>query len=481
MPRTRALGLEALAEVVEADAVDRRQFLVRVGVTLTSAAHEWLFDPARAAASLHGKCVGHKLIDDLDHVVETKRHRDDAIGGGTLLPSVWEDLRLVVSMLRNAAYPEDVGRRLHGVAAEMGRLAGWLAYDSDQHSFAQRFWLAALRAAHVSGERATGANVLGFMSVSAALSERPLDAVLLAESALGRERHLTPAVAALIHSRFASARVVDERAGRRAQERAESVLACSVVSDEPAWVYWFTEAELEGVTGTALLEFGQPAATEAHLRRAVALIDPAFARDRAMWMSDLASARVGAGSWEYTCSTVSEAAAIMRRLESPWDQRILARFRAATAPYEGSAAVREFDAEYHDLVALPWRSPTCERWNLVRAKVSERSARVGLGAVPAQQLRLHPAECQRTAVRTVRPPVLAAVAHRARCTQSAHIIPILPRAADRCRCCDRRAAPPVVQTGLDDPREQGRRRRPLQRLPLGNRPGRRQRHRRLSR
>lgn len=207
-------AVEARAEVVKADAVDRRQFLVLTGMTLTSAAHEWLFDPARVAAFLRGKRVGHELVDDLERVVETKRHMDDAIGGGTLLPSVREDLRLVVSMLRNAAYAEDVGRRLHGVAAEMGRLAGWLAYGSDQHAVAQRFWLAALRAAHASGDRATGANVLEFMSMRAALSERPRDAVLLAESALSKERHLTPAVAALIHSRlaFASARVGEERA-----------------------------------------------------------------------------------------------------------------------------------------------------------------------------------------------------------------------------------------------------------------------------
>ncbi|MGH3840300.1 MAG: hypothetical protein ACRDS0_02470 [Pseudonocardiaceae bacterium] len=346
-------AVEALAEVVEADAVDRRQYLALTGMTLTSAAHEWLFDPARVAASLRGKRVGHALVDDLERVVETKRHIDDAIGGGTLLPSVREDLRLVISMLRNAAYAEDVGRRMYGVAAEMGRLAGWLAYDSDQHALAQRFWLAALRAAHASGDRATGVNVLGFMSVQAALSDRPRDAVLLAESALSQERHLTPAVAALIHSRlaFASARVGDERAWRRSQERAESLLARSVVSDEPAWVYWFTEAELEGVAGTALLEFGKPAEAEPHLRRAVGLIDPTFARDRAMWMSDLAAARVGAGSVEHACATASEAAALMRRLESPRDQRRLARFRVAATPYERCSAVREFDAKYHDLVA----------------------------------------------------------------------------------------------------------------------------------
>jgi hypothetical protein len=107
-------------EIVEADAVGRRQFLALTGMMLTSAAREWLFDLVWVVVFLHGKRIGHELIDDLERVVETKRHGDDAIGGGALLPLVREDVRLVVSMLRNAVYLEDVGRRLHGVAAGMG-------------------------------------------------------------------------------------------------------------------------------------------------------------------------------------------------------------------------------------------------------------------------------------------------------------------------------------------------------------------------
>ncbi|HXV94797.1 MAG TPA: hypothetical protein VD813_15945 [Pseudonocardia sp.] len=145
LPWTPRGALDALADVVDADRVDRRHFLAITGITLTSAAHEWLFEPARLAASLSGKRIGHELVDDLARVAETKRHMDDLIGGGSLLRSVCEDLRLVVGLLQRASYSEDVGRRLHGVAAELGRLAGWMAYDSDHPALAQRYWLPSAR------------------------------------------------------------------------------------------------------------------------------------------------------------------------------------------------------------------------------------------------------------------------------------------------------------------------------------------------
>ncbi len=111
----------------------------------------------------------------------------------------------MVAMLNNAAYTENVGKRLHAVAAELGRLAGWLAYDSEQPAIAQRYFLAALLAAHVSGDRAIGANVLGCMSIQAEQSSSPGDAVTLVESALRAQRELTPTVAGSLYGRLAGA------------------------------------------------------------------------------------------------------------------------------------------------------------------------------------------------------------------------------------------------------------------------------------
>lgn len=344
--------LAALASVVDADSMERRHFLALTGLPLTAVAHQWPFDPARVSASVLGKRVDHALVDDLERVVQARRRMDDALGGGTLLPAVREDLRLVVAMLGNAAYTEDVGKRLHAVAAEFGRFAGWLAYDSVQPAVAQRYFLAALRAAHVSGDRAIGANVLSSMSVQARQSNNPADAVTLIESALRAERELTPAVAGSLYGRLATgaAYAEDATVSQRAQDRAFELLAHSVPENEPPWIYWFTEADARGLAGESLLVLGRPGEAEPHLRRAVGLLGPGFSRDRALWLCKLAAARLAMGSVEQACGTATEAAVIIHRLDSPHCQRNLTDFRVAATPYARSAAVREFDAKHRDLL-----------------------------------------------------------------------------------------------------------------------------------
>ncbi len=300
-----------------------------------------------------GKRVDHAVVDDLERVADVRRRMDDALGGGALLPGVREDLRLVVALLGNSAYTEQVGARLHAVAAEFARLSGWLAYDTNQPALAQRYFHAALRAAHLSGDRAVGANILGFMSIQAVQSASPRDAVPLAESALTAERELTPAVAASVHGRLAlgAAFAGDAAAWQRAQDRSFDLLARSVSDEEPPWIYWFTESKVEAFAGWSLLALGRPREAEPHVRRALALHDPAFVRDRAGMLCDLATARIGIGAVEQACATAGEAAAIIRRLDSPRERSLLADFRAAAAaPCARSAAVREFDAKYRDLL-----------------------------------------------------------------------------------------------------------------------------------
>jgi tetratricopeptide (TPR) repeat protein len=356
-PWTYAGALDVWAQVMDAGAMgmQRRHFFALTGLSLTTVAYQWLRDPGRVVASLAGSRVDQALVDDFDLLTEARRRMDDTIGGGNLLTSVREDLRLVLALLNNAAYTEDIGRRLHAVAAELGRLAGWLAYDTNQHAAAQRYWLAALRSAHLSGDRALGANILRCMSEQAVSVGNPRDAFALAEAALDTEQALTPAVAASLYSQLAAGagRMREELTARRAQERSFELLARSTPADEPPWIYWYTESAAHNYAGESLLSLARPADAEPHLRRAVSMLDPSCVRDRGLMLLELAAARLGAGSVERACATATEAAGIIRRLDSPRGRRHLAEFRATAAPYAGSATMKEFDAKHRDLLLAP--------------------------------------------------------------------------------------------------------------------------------
>ncbi len=345
-------AIAALGEVVDADSMERRHFMAMTGLTPTAVAHQWLLDPARVAASVLGTRIDHTVVDDLERVAQARRHLDDALGGGSLLPATREDLRLVVALLKNSSYNDDVGQRLHAVAAEFARLTGWLAFETNQPALAQRYFLAALRAAHTSGDRAIGANILGYMSVQAAFSDKPSDAVVLTEFALNGARKLTPAVEATTWARLARGAAYggDAATWQRSQNRVFELLSQSVPENEPPWIYFFTEDHAHGIAGESLLTLGKPRQAEEHLRSALSLISPSFPRDRAQWLCRLATARLGSGSVEYTCATANEAATIIRKLESPRTQQHLTEFRRVAEPYAGSAAVREFDAKYHELI-----------------------------------------------------------------------------------------------------------------------------------
>ncbi len=185
-----------------------------------------------------------------------------------------------------------------------------------------------------------------------AAANNPGDVVTLAESALRAERELTPAVVGFLYGRLVvgAAHTGDTTASQHAQDRAFELLGQSVAENEPPWIYWFTEAEAQGAAGESLLALGRPGEAELHLRRAVGLLGSDFSRDRALWLCELASARLGRGSVEQACATATEAAVIIHRLNSPHGRRKLIDFRAAATPYARSAAVREFDAKHRDLV-----------------------------------------------------------------------------------------------------------------------------------
>ncbi len=237
--------------------MDRRAFLGLTGSALTAPALDWLL--AQPVSDLHGfkgRRIHEAHVDSIEELTAHLRRMDDQFGGGAVLNLVRAQVRYVVDLLRDHSYTETVGARLHGAAAELLRLAGWLSFDSGHQPQAQRYWLAALHSAHAANDRAVGANILGFMSCQAKDLELYDDAIKLSEAARRGYSGTSPRVKAILNLRAAQAyaQVREVTTCRAAIDSAyESLCVATPETGGPSWAYWLDEAQANEQIGYCYL------------------------------------------------------------------------------------------------------------------------------------------------------------------------------------------------------------------------------------
>ncbi len=264
--------MHALEEVGGSVPCDRRQFLVVSGATLTGPIQGWSEAQKRDSGGLVNVRLDHRLADELDTIAAQLRRMDDQGGSGPLIELVQAQLRYVRGMLHHNQHTDSMERRLHGVVAELLRLAGWLSFDSSKHAQAQRYWLAGLHAAHSAGDRALGANIVGFMSCQAKDIGEPQDAVSLAVAARSAYSGASSKVRAILDLRVAEAyaNAGESTACRRAVDSALDGLSDKPPeSGTPDWAYWIDEAQAHAQAGYCYLTLGDWPKSRTHLGTAL--------------------------------------------------------------------------------------------------------------------------------------------------------------------------------------------------------------------
>ena len=200
----------------------------------------------------------------------------------------------VAELLDRASYDERTGRALHVALAELGQLAGWIAYDAGHHGLAQRSYLAALRAAHSADDRPLGAHILGRMAYQAAHQEQPAEAVTLIETALaGVQGRQAPRLLATLYIKqaYAFATLQDAAACTAAISRARTqVEQLEGRDDDPPCLYWVSPADITSHAGECLLQLGQADRAATMLEGGLALYDEPFPRDRQIYLTYLTDA-----------------------------------------------------------------------------------------------------------------------------------------------------------------------------------------------
>ncbi|MGH3870694.1 MAG: helix-turn-helix transcriptional regulator [Pseudonocardiaceae bacterium] len=282
------------------DRVKRRVFLSLTGPALTAPAHQWLVhEPEPLVSGLSGRRVSAGMAHQFTAMITELRKMEDVAGGGSVLTLAQHEFRWVTALLNHATYDAQTGRALHVALAELGQFCGWSAYDAGHHGLAQRFFVAALRAAHSADDRPLGAYILASMASQAARhGGRPADAVTLIETAFaGTRGQQTPALLAQLHMRhaYAFAFLRDTSACTAAISQARTQVEQLKPDDDPPWLYWVSPAQITANAGVCLLQVDQFDYAAAMLTEGIAQLDKSFLRDRQYHVTHLASARARPG------------------------------------------------------------------------------------------------------------------------------------------------------------------------------------------
>lgn len=340
--------LSAVAEVSEGSPMDRRQFLVLSGSTLTSPAHEWLIArPSNDLSSQSGRFVGTSIVDNLRRITDELRRMDDQIGSGPLVQVVRSQASYVTDLLKNGRYTDSVSRDLYGMLAELLRLAGWLSFDAGRHGQAQRFFTAGLRSAHTAGDRALGANILGFMSCQAKDIGQFTESARFADSARTGYAGTSPTVSAILNMRAAQAyaNLKDAVETRRAIDAAFDVFGGNPPGHgEPPWSYWFNEAQMNEQVGYCYMRLGDWERARDHLSLSTGVTGGPDTREGALRQALLADTYAQQGDPDSACAIGNQAIdALTNEVDSARCVGHVKQVRQHLVPYHRLSVVQEFN------------------------------------------------------------------------------------------------------------------------------------------
>jgi hypothetical protein len=341
-----AAALAASTDLYRSD-VHRRSFLTAAAVTATVfavPAIRYLTAPDGAATERHtGRQVGLEQVAGVRDVTATFRRLDNQLGGGHGRTAIVAYLRdEAMPLLRTASYTAVVGAALFGAVSELMLLAGWMAYDLEQHPVAQRYLIQALRMAQEAGDRPLGAEILNGMSHQAAYLGQGSDAVDMARAA-GHvaARAGQPVLAAESFASEAHGHALADapRSAAAALLAAEDALAGADRAQAPDWLRFFDEPYLHARTGRVLLDAGDPKAA-AKAMAASLVMQPGFNRGRAFNLAVLAQAQIDARDVEAGCATAAVAAEKAADINSRRAVRELAAVARRLDPYRSAAPAR---------------------------------------------------------------------------------------------------------------------------------------------
>ncbi|GGO64591.1 hypothetical protein [Nonomuraea cavernae] len=338
-------GIATVTALWRAD-VERRRFLIdstfAIGAGSVGAVR-WLTAPAESRVASGGsRRVGRADIAAIHEVTRSFGELDNRFGGGRVRSSVIRYLDSAVSpLLKDGSYDDATGKELAAAAAELTRLAGWMAYDLEQHGLAQRYLIQALRLARGADDHALGGEILAGMAHQAVYLGQPGHALDLARAAQASARQAgipTLLSSSQVLEAHAHAGLGDARSCAASLHLAETTFDRRVAGQEPPWLSYFDEAYLAAKFAHCFRDLGDGPRVVRQARRSLDM-DGRFVRGRMFNLSLLAAGLLQCGELDEACKVASTAFSLAGELQSARSRSYAADLRRRLEPYKREPAV----------------------------------------------------------------------------------------------------------------------------------------------
>ncbi|PJJ02137.1 hypothetical protein BX264_2468 [Streptomyces sp. 2333.5] len=285
-------------------------------------------------------------------VEEAVRHirlLDDRHGAEGLYRRAAQPLRAAYELLDADVQRRSVSDRLHAGAGELAISVGWLAHDSGRFDDARSHYAEALATARVCGDAALEAHAFCNTAFLARDAGRPREAVRAAQAAQQAAKQLaSPRLLSLLALREAGgwAGLADRSGCEQALARAERLFAGGPRDGDPEWMTFYGEAELAGLEAQCWSALGDAERAVEHARRAVALQNPHFTRNIALFTAELAGDLADSGAHEEAAAAGVRALTLLTQVRSARIRTMLDRTARTLRAHRDRGAVDDFLARH---------------------------------------------------------------------------------------------------------------------------------------
>ena len=333
-------------DTYEESDVLRRAFMTGGGATVAAAS----LGPVglaldAAAAQRPVRRAGASDAGALEEAVRRIRLLDDRHGADGLYRRAAAPLRAAYALLDAGTTRQTTADRLYSGAGELAISVGWLAHDSGRFDDARSHYAEALATARMTDDPGLEAHAFCNTAFLARDAGRPREAVRAAQAA---QRVARPVGSARLMSLLALreaggwAGLADRAGCEQALARAQALFDRGPSDDDPEWMSFYGEAELEGLEAQCWSTLGDWPRAARHARRAAELQDPHFTRNIALYTAELADDLARGGRPDEAAVAGMRVLDLLEEVQSSRIQTMLAATARVLSPHRRASGVSAF-------------------------------------------------------------------------------------------------------------------------------------------